>query len=197
MNEEKRRLFVALFPLKIHAKVLVSHIDTWKVRTGKEVHWVSPEKLHLTLCFLGDVLTKDLDPLEQSLFAKITKVGAFTVGLKGLGCFPKIRSPKVLWIGLGEDKERLMALQKIVAGTCEPFMESPKNKPFSPHLTVAQIRRLERGHERDIERLVKEERETDFGYLEAWGVQLMSSELGPEGSKYSEIAAIPLGNYGP
>ena len=79
--------------------------------SGADVKWVEAENLHLTLKFLGKIETAQAASLKERLSAGLKGVSPFTVRLEGIGAFPKTTFPRVLWVGVGEGKERLVELE--------------------------------------------------------------------------------------
>src|SRR5690348_9211006 len=101
------------------------------------VRFVRPEKLHLTLAFLGNVEEGNLPDLKQELDA--VSAPAFRLQLSSLGCFPDMRRPKVIWLGLDGDVEAIRALAANVAQRAKPFAPEMDEKPYSPHITLARV----------------------------------------------------------
>ncbi|MDA8430017.1 MAG: RNA 2',3'-cyclic phosphodiesterase [Geobacteraceae bacterium] len=104
------------------------------------VHWLPPEQLHLTLLFLGDIAADQLEQLSHCLL--LVKAAPFRLRVTSTGCFPNPRSPRVLWVGLQRQTalERLAAQVRSAATSCGIV---PEKRPFSPHITMARIKRPE------------------------------------------------------
>lgn len=102
------------------------------------VRWVQPDKMHLTLCFLGDTAVSQLPLISQRLDECAAQYAPFTLLLDGLGCFPNRQRPRVIWVGLkGEQVERLqVAVETAVAQPGTP----KDNKPFRAHLTCGRVK---------------------------------------------------------
>ncbi|HVT13673.1 MAG TPA: RNA 2',3'-cyclic phosphodiesterase [Fimbriimonadaceae bacterium] len=101
------------------------------------VRFVNPEKLHVTLAFLGQV---DPDRLPQLMagLAHVT-LASFEVRTADLGAFPDIRRPKVIWIGLSGQLEPMAALASKVKDVARPFVPELDEKPFRAHVTLARV----------------------------------------------------------
>jgi 2'-5' RNA ligase len=120
--------------------------------TRQGVRFVRPEKLHLTLAFLGSVEEGNVAPLTTAL----GEIQSHPIGLKlsPIGCFPNAQRPKVIWIGIGGDIDALSAVADAVSTASRPFAPDLEETPFSPHITLARIspgskevgRLLEREH---------------------------------------------------
>lgn len=101
------------------------------------LNWTSPEKLHLTLAFLGEV-----EPLLQEKIAgrlPEARVQPFYLELEGLGVFPKKGRPQVLWAGTAAADPRLFQLHGKIEKILLDFGFEPERRRFSPHVTLARI----------------------------------------------------------
>ena len=106
------RCFLAFdLPEEIRAVVKRVHGDLNK--SPLDVRWVRPGNVHLTVVFLGNVAVDDLQPLGEQVKAVCTKYGPFEIGLNGVGVFGGMKSPRVLWLGVEGDVERMGFFQKI------------------------------------------------------------------------------------
>ena len=99
--------------------------------------WVSPEQLHLTIRFIGEVdgsLFRDIrDILDEITFA------SFSLQLKGVGYFPPRGTPRVLWVGLEKSQLLLLLRKKIDTALLRARVE-PEGRKFSPHITLARLK---------------------------------------------------------
>jgi len=100
--------------------------------------WMPPEQLHLTLRFIGEVdggLYREI----RSALAEIA-TPPFTMGLKGLGCFPPRKQPRVLWVGIHPIAEPLLRLRNRLESTLVRLGLEPEHRKFAPHITLARLR---------------------------------------------------------
>jgi len=102
--------------------------------------WERPEKLHLTLKFLGEIKTARVDQLAGAVERAAARVSPFHIKLSGAGAFPPRGPARVLWLGVVDETGGLAALQRHLEDECsaEGFPREPR--PFSPHLTLARLR---------------------------------------------------------
>src|SRR5438874_1113699 len=63
------------------------------------IRWESPEKLHITLRFLGDVPPEKLEAVKSAGRVAALRSGPFELRLRGLGTFPQRRPARVIWLG--------------------------------------------------------------------------------------------------
>lgn len=101
--------------------------------------FVRPEKLHLTLAFLGDVPEGDVPKLQAAL-EPIAKFPALGLETTEIGCFPDAHRPKVIWVGLGGDLAGLEVLALEVSRVTAGFGDHGDDKEFTPHVTLARIK---------------------------------------------------------
>ena len=158
--------------------------------SGANVKWVAADNLHLTLKFLGNIEETQLASLKESLAAAAAGSKPFTIRLEGIGAFPGTRSPRVLWLGITDGKERLIELAGTVEQCCSKLGFPPEDRPFSPHLTVGRVRSQER-----LAPLIKRLQVAEFQASEPAEVNqlvLFQSTLSPNGPLYTPLAEIPF-----
>jgi 2'-5' RNA ligase len=147
--------------------------------------WERPEKMHVTLKFLGDVDASRVASLTAAAGRSTAGLSSFNLSIEGTGAFPPHGSPRVLWLGLRDDEGRLALLQRRLEEECyaEGFTREPR--PFRPHLTLARIRAPQGARE-----LADAHRRTPFGPVtfEVPDLVLIHSQLGPGGSRYTPVS---------
>jgi 2'-5' RNA ligase len=129
------RLFIALaLPAEVHEELALAQA---RLR-GLPVRWASPAGIHLTLQFIGEAPERSAPALLEAL-AGLPDT-PFELRLDGLGAFPDLRRPRVVWAGLGGDLAALARLQAAVLGATAPLGFTPEARPFRPHLTLGRVR---------------------------------------------------------
>ncbi|WP_298273169.1 RNA 2',3'-cyclic phosphodiesterase [Geobacter sp.] len=150
------------------------------------VRWLPPEQLHLTLRFIGEVDDAVAGIIRRGL-AEITSP-PFPLSLRGVGCFPSPRRPRVLWVGLNGN-EPLKRLQQGVEAAVVAAGIPAEERPFSPHITLARLR-----EHREAEITPFLARNASF-HSEPFTVDtfhLYSSSLTPKGAIHRREASYPL-----
>ena len=109
-------------------------------RLETRVKWVRPENMHVTLKFLGEVDEKILPDLYDSLEKSLTNDQVFDFNLKALGCFPNVRRPRVIWVGIDRGAQNLKTLAAKVDSAMAEFGFERDKRGFSPHLTVGRVK---------------------------------------------------------
>src|SRR5437870_6499402 len=79
-------------------------------RTAPGVKWVEPENLHVTLLFLGEVDDREVPAVCRAVGDCMQQHTPFTMKMETAGCFPNMRRPRVLWVGVGQGAQELVAL---------------------------------------------------------------------------------------
>lgn len=131
------RLFIALeLPNTIRNELATVQA---RMRSDKQpVRWVDPASMHLSLQFLGEAPVSMLAPLKAGL-ARLS-APELQLQLAGLGAFPHVYHPEVIWVGLGGDTAALAALQAAVLGVTAPLGFVSDRRDFRPHLTLGRVR---------------------------------------------------------
>lgn len=182
-TEKPVRAFVAVFPPPEVQKVL--HRAALALPSGDAFRVTAPEKIHLTLKFLGEVPEGTLDRAKVSLAPIGEGHKPFEVATSGFGVFPSERKARILWAGVGEGSERLRALAHDVEEALEAAGFERETRPYVPHMTLGRARGRPVGF--------------DAGGLRApalrftvAGLDLVRSVPEAGGVTYTSLAAYPL-----
>jgi len=151
------------------------------VQTGADLKLVEPQNIHITVRFLGDI-TPDT---AEKIFEEMKKIQftPFNVQISGLGVFPDLYYPRVVWAGMTEGADQL----KNVFTQLEPRLQglgfTPDPKGFSPHLTIARVR--SGTNKTQLAEFINKNANYDFGAIKAECLRLKKSDLTPKGPIYS------------
>ncbi len=163
-------------------------------KCGADVRWVKPENIHLTLKFLGDIGEQTIDSIANTVERCCRRLNAFDLEISGVGVFPAIRSPRVLWAGISGG-ETPKELQREIEDGAASLGFKRENRRFVPHLTIGRFRSS--GGKRTLTDKIEQHKNNKFGSVKVDSVIIMRSDLGPKGAKYTKIAEIPLGRVNP
>jgi len=156
------------------------------------VRWVPAHNMHLTLKFLGDVSPASVDRLTQILGTEADLCPAFDIQITGLGSFPSLRRPRVLFIGIQAPAE-LEALYRGIESACAKIGYESENRGFFPHLTLGRVKQTASALEQQkIRRALEETKIDSLGTARVNSVHLYKSDLKPTGSVYTQIFSAPL-----
>jgi 2'-5' RNA ligase len=187
------RAFIAIeIPTEIKQQMIAQTADL-RQKLGRSVRWVTAENTHLTLKFLGDIPPIAIDSLTRMLKEKAEQTPPFEIAVVGLGAFPNLHHPRVIWVGLNAPAT-LTELQKTLdAATTHPE-HSPDKLAFSPHLTIGRVRQPLSDAEKHS--LPEALQNTQIGWLGNFTVQsisLFQSELKSAGPIYTCLSTVQLG----
>ena len=128
----------------------------------KGIRWVAPANIHLTVKFLGNIDQSQIEPICQALTEALRPFPRCTINAKGLGVFPNVKRPRVLWVGL--HGKQLISLAEKVTSALAPLGFILEERSFTPHLTVGRWRQGERA-DRKLEQALSKWRDFDFGQI--------------------------------
>lgn len=165
-------------------KIVVNSIQEFK-RLNLPVKWVEYENLHITLKFLGEIDENKLIQILPVLSSISNRTRSFTMQLENFGCFPAIRNPRVLWIGISQGSDESISLASDLENSLVKYGFKKENKKFHPHLTIGRIRTFCKVDD-IINRTIKTE---SFNINE---LILFKSTLLSAGPIYEKIKTFPL-----
>ena len=179
----------AFFSFDIEDQTIIrqlTKVQNMLLNTGAQLKTVKPQNVHLTIRFLGDISPAMVDAIHEEI--KQLSFSPFTVELNGLGAFPKLNYPRVVWAGITKGANEL----KDVFGQLEPRLRGlgfkPDNKGFSPHLTIARVRT---GRNKvELVKRIQELENYEFGEVKATCLRLKKSDLTPRGPIYSTLREV-------
>jgi 2'-5' RNA ligase len=190
---EKIRTFVAIeLPQEVITSLDELQADLRRRLQNMPIRWVKPQKIHLTLKFLGDVPADQIDAVAEALRAACVGVPPFEFELAGLGCFPTPRRPRVIWVGTEGDLTLLHQLRDAVEEHIAPLGYPTERRPFRPHLTLGRVKRASPGQARQIGAEITAAKVGTLAQVRVEEVSLMRSDLSPAGAKYTRLAVVRL-----
>lgn len=161
-------------------------------RSGDDVKWVEPDSLHLTLLFLGDVDERELPAVCRAVAAVCARRPPFLLALQGVGCFPTLRRPRVVWAGVGTGSAELIALHDALE---PPLLDlgcyRREERQYTPHLTLGRVKAD--GRTDRLTQAIEKQAGWQGGECEVGEVLVMSSQLTPQGPIYSILSTAVLG----
>ena len=102
--------------------------------------WVNPENIHLTLKFLGDINYTDIEKVSETIINAVNSHTPVSLAVKGAGVFPGIKRPRVIWVGLTGEIEKLAGMQNDIEENLEKLGFPREKRPFRGHLTLGRIK---------------------------------------------------------
>jgi 2'-5' RNA ligase len=187
------RIFIAVeVPPGIQNAIAQSTASLKEALPGRLVRWVAPQNVHLTLKFLGDVFSSNLERLAEALKGEAASHAPFPMSVGGLGAFPNPRRPRVIWIGL-EAPPALDVLWRGVEAAVARLGYPAEGRPFSPHLTIGRVG--QNGSVSDLQRIRSLLENTTVGAIGTFRVDtvhIFKSDLQSGGAVYTQLYALPL-----
>ncbi|MCK4859856.1 MAG: RNA 2',3'-cyclic phosphodiesterase [Candidatus Omnitrophica bacterium] len=149
------------------------------------IRWIKSQNIHLTLKFLGEVNEQKISLIKQAMQKAGKGISPFSANFVGLGVFPNLKAPRVIWIGIASEKE-VVIIQQRLEKELEIFGFSPEKRKFQPHLTLGRVKLLQdkKGFTKEIKEL---EQVSLSSKLSVDKIELIKSNLSPEGAVYSSV----------
>ena len=164
-------------------------------RKGMHATWVKPEAMHLTLRFLGDITEEQAGTLSSVLAESYADTDAPVLLIRGVGAFPSVKKPNILWAGVETVQGNVDVLQQAAEFGARGIGLVPETKKFHPHITLARFKKTEdsRLASQHIMPYMGEQIAPEFGYeFRASNVVLFSSTLTKTGPIYKKLREFPL-----
>jgi 2'-5' RNA ligase len=190
------RVFIALeLPAEVKTQLGALSAALQRATPRGCVRWVRPEGIHLTLKFYGEVAPEAALPLHGVAEAAARSADSMAFTLGGVGAFPNLHRPRVIWAGLVGDVDGLRRLQREVEARSQPLGFAPEARGFNPHLTLGRVNQPLRGPDQDaltgaLTRVTVEARSP----FVVTTLALIRSEFRPGGSVYTTLRAARLGS---
>ncbi len=185
------RVFLAI-ELSLHVQEQLAHLQQQLRNILSPINWVRPESIHLTLKFLGYVEPSTVSQLLSVLEPVGKKQEVFSIDVHGLGVFPHVKHPRILWVGLAGNTQALQELVLEIEAALESRGFPPEEKSYHPHLTLARIKRENATVGSALLKSGALESDQHLGMLTIDRFTLFQSDLGSSGAKYTSLWTVPF-----
>lgn len=185
-----KRIFVAVDISAEARRKTAAYIESLKLEFANlRVAWEKPEKLHLTMKFLGDADEDQLQKLEDVARNIAGKIPKFDFKIAETGVFPSRRNARVLWIDVKGEKGNLTEINRLLEAKCERIGFPREIRNFKPHLTIARLKAPNSSRE-----LIKKHLEKEFEPVESEAAEIViyESRLRSTGSIYKKLTTVQL-----
>jgi len=182
------RSFIA-FSLPDRLKECLVEVRATLMTCGFNIWWVPSENLHLTLKFLGDIHQKDVSRIEEAMTSAAFGREPITFHASGLGVFPGLSRPRVVWTGLAGETEEIADCQADLESELSGRGFPREKRPFRSHLTLGRFK----GKNVDAGRLSKAVKQgASFASPSATVDRLVlyRSDIKPTGAVYSVLREV-------
>ncbi len=152
------------------------------------ITWVDPDNFHITLKFLGDIEYSDVPEIMDVVNSAVSGIEPFEIAVQGLGGLPRIEKPRVVYAGVSDPEKHL---SRIFNGINEGLVSVRKDhKKYIPHITLMRIKHPPAWGK--ILGLLDGLWTRGFGNDLVRYIDIMESELRPEGPRYRRIERVEL-----
>lgn len=191
MSENKNiRAFLAIDPPAVVLENIQAMQNRFKKSIQGVIRWVRPEGIHLTLKFFGDISAHDAENISEVIAKRTTAVPPFALEIIGLGAFPDVTRPRVIWLGITGQLGSLLSLQKDLEEEFFILGFPKEDRPFRAHLTMGRVK-VPKGII-GLAPAVEAGGNLTAGNFTVGEVTLFQSSLSPRGAIYTKLAAFPL-----
>lgn len=179
--------------VEIERKDLLSKIHQFSkqiANTDADTNPVAKENLHITIKFLGEIDEERIPEIEQVIKQYVKDEKPFSLRLGGMGAFPSVKKPKVVWIGgQGRGNQRLKKLAKKIRKELERRGFRKDRHGYHTHVTLARVD----WYTDELKELIAKHREVEIGKMPIEKIWIKKSELTSQGPIYTTLEEIPLG----
>ena len=183
------RCFVALdLPATVQQALAEFQKDLQSIRAP--VAWVKPDKVHVTLKFLGDVTPDQVTALQTTMLQVAARSAPFALQPASCGAFPTLKQMRVIWVGLQGDMEQVHTLHHNVEQELLTLGFAPEDRPYRAHLTLGRVKG--RSHLYQLQQALVQHQDFHAEAFDVSEVVLYKSELRPEGVRYTALFRAPF-----
>lgn len=187
------RVFIALpIPGPVKDEIVRVQDELRNLLPRRCVRFTKREQFHLTLRFLGNVGSQRVEGLIHEIRAACREFSVLKLRAERIGCFPDLRFPRVVWVSVHDDAERLQTLQKSIDRAASRFTETKAEKDFTGHATIARLNGIKRPQAEALAKLAYGMSKRFLGEWTVNEVEIIRSELSSSGSRYTTLATIRL-----
>ena len=184
------RCFLA-FELPEDIKTIVTRVSGEIRKSSLDVRWVRPEFIHLTVVFMGDIESEQVSLMGKPISVVCSDHSPFTISLKPMGCFPNSRNPRVIWLGIDADLDRMSRFRDDLQQALSPFGIKEEERAFRPHLTLGRFKKPGK-RQTELEQLLAKYRDLSSPARTLGDLVLFRSDLKAGGAVYTKMASWPL-----
>lgn len=165
--------------------------DALGPRQAAELSWVPAARIHVTLHFFGALEARTVATLKAAIGEAVPEA-PFEVVLDRGGTFPPRGQPRVLWLGIAAGADALVRLHAWVAPRVAGIGQPDRHAVFSPHVTIARVRRDGSAGTGRALRDAAARTPAPAGRARVDAITLFESVPGAGGPAYVPIWTVPL-----
>ena len=188
------RSFIA-FELPAAVLSLLDNLQQELKSLQLKVRWVRPENIHLTLKFLGDIDPGDIANVGEAMAAAVGEWAPLKLSVGGIGFFPGVKRPRVIWVGLGGEIQALQNLQRNLDQRLADLGFAKEKKSFKGHLTLGRFKGA--SNRETIRQIMSDYSDAGREEFTANRIILFKSDLKPSGAIYTRLKQVELREINP
>lgn len=164
----------------------IIHIQSKLNQSVAKMKLVERENIHFTWRFFGDTSVSEIDVIHSAL--ETLSFAPFEIRISGVGAFPNSKRPRIIWIGVTDNRDELCRLKSETDKALKELGYLIEKKKFVPHATIARVRFVRNRQElfENLEILDDE----DVGSMIVSGIRMKKSTLTPKGPIYETLWEI-------
>jgi 2'-5' RNA ligase len=175
------RLFVALYPPVELARALIDHAERADLPSRRMVR---EDQVHLTLQFIGDTPSREMDSVIESVQRSASGIGGFALQVEGLIALPDRGAARLVAARTSAPPQLLEVHRRLAHRLARNVRERAGDR-FLPHLTLARFTSPAEAR--------PETAPLDLGHFDVHEIVLMRSTLHPEGAEHHAVERVSLG----
>jgi len=168
----------------------LAHIQDTLKKQISQVSWIKSDNIHLTLKFMGEVEQNQLSVIEPAIEQVTQRYPPFALKVGGIGAFPNLKRPRVIWVGVKVGAAEVSALARAINFELNRHGYPLDEGTFNPHLTLARIKN--RIDLRPFVDIFRQYNEIENASMTVNEIALVRSQLHPKGAIYTILKAYAL-----
>ena len=154
------------------------------------VRWVRPENIHLTLKFFGNISESDAEIIGIAMGDCADGCSPLTLSAKGIGVFPSVARPRVIWAGFSGQISLLLSFQDALEKRLEESGFKKEERPFKGHLTIGRFK--DRVNSERLIEAIRKHKDFNTDLFIAGEIILFKSDRLPAGPVYTGLLSVPF-----
>ncbi|MHA2423334.1 MAG: RNA 2',3'-cyclic phosphodiesterase [Candidatus Thorarchaeota archaeon] len=156
-------------------------------RKSAKMKLVERENIHFTWRFFGDTPMDKIEQIQSEL--SNLEIDPFEIEIGGVGAFPNVKRPRVIWVGVQDNIELMRELKTKTDALLANIGYAIERKKFIPHATIARVRHV---HDREqVIQNLQDLSEEPVGEMTVTGIRMTQSTLTPSGPVYKTLWEVP------
>ena len=186
-----RAFFAIRFPADIR-EYIDNELGRFRQLFGRSVRWTQRDHIHLTLKFIKRLQKVHITPLKDTLSGKASHLEPFKIRVAGGGCFPGMKNPRVIWLGI-KPTDQIVKTAQMIAHLTNKVGYPTEQRPFSAHITIGRIRNhLKQEEHMHVSKFITHLEKLESPLFTINALYLIESTLTSSGPIYKDLFEIGL-----